>query len=54
MPHYIIERVVCLVWKNKQLASASFGEIQFWAKTTGNNLVNLRDANGADLLDLRV
>ena len=49
----MIARVVGLAWKKEELASASLGEFQFWTKYVGNHLVDLNDANGADILDLR-
>ena len=43
-----------LVWQDEKLVSASFTRIHFWTETAGGYLVDLNDANGADLLDLRV
>ena len=38
----------------KKLYNASFGETQIWTEKERGNLVNLKHAYGADLLDLRV
>ena len=46
--------VVELVWQKEKLDSASFRKIQFWTEPTGRYLVDLNDANGADLPELRV
>ena len=46
--------MVELVWQEGKLANASLEEFQFWTKNVENYLVDLNDANGADLLDLRV
>jgi hypothetical protein len=54
MSPWLIEMVVVLVWQKEILASASFEEFQFWTETLEEYLVNLKDANGADILDLRV
>ena len=43
-----------LFWGKEILASASFTEIQFWTEYSEGYLVGLKDANGADLLELRV
>ena len=49
----MIEMVVELVWQDEKLASASFTRIQFWTETSEECLVDLKDANRADLLELR-
>ena len=46
--------VVELVWESKELRNASFSETQFWTENERGNLVNLKYAYGADLLDIRV
>ena len=50
----MIEMMVGLFWQKEKLVSASFGETQFWTQIWLINLVDQNDANGADLLDLRV
>ena len=50
---WMLVMMVRLVWQNKQLATASFTEIQFWTQTWRIYLVGLQDANGVDVLDLR-
>ena len=42
------------VWQKEKLDSACLGEFQFLTEYVGNHLVDLNDANGADLLGLRV
>ena len=49
----MIEMVVELVRQEEKLVSASFTRIQFRTKTLVACLVDLKDANGSDLLDLR-
>ena len=49
----MIEMVVKLVWQYEKLASASFTRIQCWTETLEECLVDLKDANRADLLELR-
>ena len=49
----MIEMVVKLVFQDEKLASASFTRIQFWTETSVACLVDLKDANRADLLELR-
>ena len=49
----MIELMMELVWQDKKLASASFTRIQFWTETSVACLVDLKDANRADLLELR-
>ena len=49
----MIEMVVKLVLQDEKLASASFTRIQFWTETSEECLVDLKDANTADLLELR-
>ena len=49
----MVGMIVKLVWKKEILASASFTEIQFWTEYSEGSLVGLKDANGADLLELR-
>ena len=46
--------VVRLLWEKEILASASFIGIPFWTEYSEGYLVGLKDANGADLLELRV
>ena len=50
----MLEMVVELVWQKEKLASTSFGENQFWTQSWGIYLEAFQDANGVDLLDLRV
>ena len=49
----MIEMVVKLVLQDEKLASASFTRILFWTETSEECLVDLKDANRADLLELR-
>ena len=49
----MIEIMVELDWQEEKLVSASFTRIQFWTETWEECLVDLKDANGADLLELR-
>ena len=49
----MIEMVVKLVWQYEKLASASFTRIQFWTEMLEECLVDLKDENRADILDLR-
>ena len=46
----MMEMVVKLVLQDEKLASASFTRIQFWTETSEECLVDLKDANRADLL----
>ena len=46
--------VVKLFWGKEILASASCTGIQFWTEYSEGYLVGLKDAKGADLLELRV
>ena len=50
----MIDIMVGLFWQTEKLVSASFGEIQFWTQTWGIYLTGLQDANGVDLLNLKV
>ena len=50
----MIEMMVELVWEKEILASASCTGIQFWTEYSEGCLVGLKDANGSDLLELRV
>ena len=43
-----------LFWEKEILASASCTGIQFWTEYSEGCLVGLKDANGSDLLELRV
>jgi hypothetical protein len=54
MSLYMVEITVGLVCEYGKLASASLEEFQFWTENAEDHLVDLDDANGADLLDLRV
>ena len=49
----MIEMMVELVWQDAKLASASFSRIPFWTENLEECLVDLKDANRADLLELR-
>ena len=49
----MLEMMVELVWQDEKLFSASFTRIQFWTETSEECLVDLKDADGADLLELR-
>ena len=49
----MIEMVVKLVLQDEKLASASFTRIQLWTETSVACLVDLKDENRADILDLR-
>ena len=49
----MIEMVVKLVLQDEKLASASFSRIQFWTETSEEVLVDFKDSNRADLLELR-
>ena len=49
----MIELIVELFWQDEKLASASFSRIQFWTETSEEVLVDFKDANRADLLELR-
>ena len=42
-----------LVFQDEKLASASFTRIQFWTETSEECLVDSKDANRADLPELR-
>ena len=46
--------MVELFCQKEKLDSASFTGIQFWTEYSEGYLVGLKDANGADLLELRV
>ena len=48
----MIDLVVELVWKDEKLASASFSRIPFWTENLEECLVDLKDANRADLQEL--
>ena len=48
----MIELIVELFWQDEKLASASFSRIQFWTETSEEVLVDFKDANSADLLEL--
>ena len=50
----MIEMRVELVWEKELLASVSCTGIQFWTEYSEGCLVGLKDANGSDLLELRV
>ena len=54
MSHWMTEMMVVLVWKKEILSSASCTGIQFWTEYSEGCLVGLKDANGSDLLELRV
>ena len=49
----MIKMMVEFVWQKEKLVSASFTRIQFWIETLKGYLVDSKDANGADLPDLR-
>ena len=49
----MIEMMVELDWQGEKLVSASFTRIQFWTETSVACLVDLKYANGADLMELR-
>ena len=49
----MIEMMVELVWQDEKLASASFTRIQFCTESLEECLVDLKDANRADLQELR-
>ena len=49
----MMEMVLKLVLQDEKLASGSFTKIQFWTKTSEECLMDLKDANRADLLELR-
>ena len=50
----MIKGVAGLDEPDKKLASTSFGEIQSWTETWWIDLEVFQNANGVDLLDLRV
>ena len=50
---WMLEMLVELVCQDEKLASASFTRIQFWTETSMACLVDLKDENRADLLELR-
>ena len=50
----MVGTMVKLFWEKEKLVSASFTKIQFWTEYSERYLVGLNDANGADLLELRV
>ena len=54
MLHCNIDGVVKLDGSEEKLASASLSEIQFWSQTWRVYLEVFPDANGADLLYLKV
>ena len=50
----MVEMMVWLVCEKRNLASASFAGFQFWTENIEIYLVDLNEAIGADLMDLRV
>ena len=49
----MIDMLVELVWQEEKIISASFTRIQCWIETSVACLVDLKDENRADLLELR-
>ena len=54
MLHCMIDMMVWFVWHKEKLSNASLEEFHFWTENVEEYLVGLNDANGVDLLDLRV
>ena len=46
--------MVVLFWQEGKLANASLEEFQFWTENAENYLVDQNEANGDNLLELRV
>jgi hypothetical protein len=50
---WMVEILVELICQKRKLSNASLEEIHFWTENAETYLVDLNDANGADLLELR-